>query len=261
MSVAASPGAAHIPTHRSLGARLMNTKPTYLSKEGLAKLRAEHEEMVSVEAAGGRPAHPRRQGARRPVGERRVRGRQERAGVRRGPDPDARGAHQERDDHRREPLDRPRPDRLDGRPRKHGRGGDLHHRRLGGSQARRGAHLQREPGRSRPPRQEEGREGRRAGPGRGYHLQGRRHQLSTGPASGPVRRHAWTGRTNSRHGSGTTGRRSSTTRRRRQAPSTSAACVVRSSSTPSPGRCALPASRRRSCTASTTSTRWTPRRS
>ena len=26
----------------------MNTKPTYLSKEGLAKLRAEHEEMVSV---------------------------------------------------------------------------------------------------------------------------------------------------------------------------------------------------------------------
>ena len=71
--------------------------------------------MVIGQAARGRPADPRRQGARRPHRERRVRGRQERAGVRRGPDPDARGADQERHDHRREPLHRPRPDRLDRR--------------------------------------------------------------------------------------------------------------------------------------------------
>ena len=69
------------------------------------------------QATRGRQPDPRRQGTRRPVRERRVRGRQERAGVRRGPDPDARGADQERHDHRREPFDRPRPDRLDGRGR------------------------------------------------------------------------------------------------------------------------------------------------
>ena len=45
----------------------------------------------------GRRPHPRREGARRPLGERRVRGRQERAGLRRGPDPVARGdAHEPR---------------------------------------------------------------------------------------------------------------------------------------------------------------------
>ena len=74
------------------------------------------------QAARGRPAHPRRQGAQRPVGERRVRGRQERAGIRRGTDPDARGPDQERSDHRQN-TDRPRPDRLDrrgGKPRRQG---------------------------------------------------------------------------------------------------------------------------------------------
>ena len=76
------------------------------------------------QATRGRPPDPRRQGARRPHRERRVRGRQERAGVRRGPDPDARGAHQERHHHRREPLDRPRPDRLDRRGREAGRQGE-----------------------------------------------------------------------------------------------------------------------------------------
>ena len=92
------------------------------------------------------------------------------------------------------------------------------------------------------------------------HLQDRQHQLN--PA--PPRSHGgapWTGRTNSRRGSATRARRSSTTRRRRRGRSTSGACAARSSSTPSPGRCAPTASRRRCSTASTTSTRWTPRRS
>ena len=52
-------------------------------------------------ARGDRPANPRRQGARRPRRERRVRGRQERAGVRRGPDPAPGGPDQERHHHRR----------------------------------------------------------------------------------------------------------------------------------------------------------------
>ena len=91
----------------------MNNKPTYISKDGLDKLRARARGARLHPAARDRPAHPRRQGARRPHRERRVRGRQERAGVRRGPDPDARGADQERHPHRRAPLQRPRPDRLD----------------------------------------------------------------------------------------------------------------------------------------------------
>ena len=105
----------------------------------------------------------------------------------------------------------------------------LHDRRVGRGQARRGPDLEREPCRPRPARQEEGREGRREGPGRRLHLQDRRHQL------GP-RRGAWTGRTNSRPGSAA--RRSSTIRRRRRGRSTSAACAARSSSTSSPARCA-----------------------
>ena len=150
------------PTHCIAGATGMNNKPTYLSRDGLEKLRAELDEMTSRQASRSRQPHPRREGTRRPVGERRVRGRQERAGVRRGPDPDARGAHQERHDHRREPLDRPRPDRLHGRGREPGRRGDLHDRRLGRGAARRRPDLEREPGRPRAARQEEGREGPRA---------------------------------------------------------------------------------------------------
>ena len=114
----------------------VNNKPTYLSKDGLEKLRIELDEMTQRQATRGRPADPRRQGARRPVRERRVRGRQERAGVRRGPDPDAPGADQERHDHRREPLDGPRPDRLDGRRRERRRQGVVHDRRLDRGQAR-----------------------------------------------------------------------------------------------------------------------------
>ena len=76
----------------------------------------------------------------------------------------------------------------------------------------------------------------------------------------PRRRDPWTGRTNSRRRSATADPRSSTTRRRRPGPSTSGACAGRSSSTRSPARCARAGSRRRCSTASTTSTRWTPRR-
>ena len=148
--------------------------------------------MTHGQAARGRQPDPRRQGARRPLRERRVRGRQERAGVRRGPDPDARGADQERHDHRREPLDRPRPDRLDGQRRERRRQGDVHDRRLDRGQARRGPDLEREPGRARPARQEEGREGRRAGARRRLHLQDRQHHAEGAGAT------PWTGPTNSR---------------------------------------------------------------
>ena len=109
---------------------------------------------------------------------------------------------------------------VDGRePR---RQGSLHDRRLGRGQAGRGPHLEREPGRARPARQEEGREGRRQGPRRRLHLQDRRHQLER------RRAHGLGGRTRR---PGSAARRSSTTRRRRPGRSTSAACAVRSSST------------------------------
>ena len=127
---------------------------------------------------------------------------------------------------------------------------------------------QREPGRSRPARQEEGREGRRQGPGRRLHVQDRRHQPDR--AAGPPGRHEavpatgsrpWTGRTNSRPV-------------RDRGPQ-----VVNDSKTPSgtvhvgslrgpvildddhPRAARERASRRRCCTASTTSIRWMPRRS
>ena len=209
------------------------------------------------QAARGRQADPRRQGARRPLGERRVRGRQERAGVRRGPDPDARGADQERHDHRREPLDRPRPDRLDRRGRE---------RPTARRRSRSSARPRRKPAEGRISNESPvGRAllGKKKGekvvvkvpagdftykivsisseprPWRGDHGLGRRTRARVRDAA----------------------RRSSTTRRRRPARSTSAACAARSSSTRSPAPCARTASRRRSSTASTTSTRWTPRRS
>ena len=105
----------------------------------------------------------------------------------------------------------------------------LHDRRLHRGQARRGPHLQREPGRPRAARQEEGREDRRQGPGRRLHLQDHGHHLTSELA------HGLGGRTS---GIGRAARRSSTTRRPRPAPSTSAACAGRSSSTRSPARCA-----------------------
>src|SRR6185436_12326995 len=96
----------------------------------------------------------------------------------RGSDPGARGADQERDDHRRESFDRPRPDRLDGVGREPRRIRGVHDRGLGRGQARRGPDLEREPGRSRAARPQEGREGRGQGPRRRLHLQDHRHQLN-----------------------------------------------------------------------------------
>ncbi len=61
------------------------------------------------------------------------------------------------------------------------RQGSVHDRRLGRGQAGRGPDLQREPGRARAARQEEGREGRRQGPGRRLHLQDRRDQPEAAP--------------------------------------------------------------------------------
>ena len=94
---------------------------------------------------------------------------------------------------------------------------DVHDRRFRGGQARRGPHLEREPGRPLAPRQEEGRQGRRAGARGRLHVQDRRNHLD--PES------SWTGRTNSRHESAIADPRSSTTPRPRRARSTSAACA------------------------------------
>ena len=128
--------------------------------------------------------------------------------------------------------------------REPGRQGDVHDRRLGRGQARRGPDLEREPGRPRPPRQEEGREGPRARARGRLHLQDRQHHLKSGE------RMDWADELAARVA--TADPRSSTTRRRRRGPSTSAACVARSSSTSSSARCArtgiettLPLRRRR----------------
>ena len=64
----------------------MNTKTVYLTAEGLAKLKAELNELITVD----RGAHPRGEARRRPQRERRVRGRQAGAVVPGGPDRDAR---------------------------------------------------------------------------------------------------------------------------------------------------------------------------
>ena len=119
-------------------------------------------------------------------------------------------------------------------------GGDgkenVHDRRLGGGRARRGPHLQREPGRPRPAGQEEGRQDRRQVPAGDS---GTRSSASAEPAS-----RRWSGRTNSRRRVRDAVRRSSTTPRRRRAPSTWAACAGGRARRRSPARCARTASRR-----------------
>ena len=161
--------------------------------------------------------------------ERRVRGRQERAGVRRGPDPDAPGADQERHDHRREPLDRPRPDRLDGRR----------------SRATTARSRSRSSARPRPSRPRAGSATRARSAGRcSARRRARRSSSRSRPATSPTRSSHQLGRPTARrprirrtrrgrgagHGLGRRARgqrqrarRSSTTRRRRRGPSTSAA--------------------------------------
>ena len=157
----------------------MNNKPTYLSKDGLEKLRAELDEMVSV---------------KRPEVANRIHDAKEHGDL---------SENAEYEDAKNEQAF------VEGRiqtlealiknatiidenhstdhvqigstvavesPR---RQGSVHDRRLGRGQARRGPDLEREPGRARPARQEEGREGRRQGPGRRLHLQDRQHHLSS----------------------------------------------------------------------------------
>ena len=135
--------AAAAPVTSGEGQKPVNNKPTYLSKEGLESS-ARSSRRCPTCAGPRSPRASRRQGARRHHRERRVRGRQERAGVRRGPDPDPLGADQERRHHRREPLHRPRPDRLDRRRRERRRQGDVHDRRLGRGRAGRGPDLERD---------------------------------------------------------------------------------------------------------------------
>ena len=205
------------------------------------------------QAARGRQPDPRRQGARRPVRERRVRGRQERAGVRRGPDPDPRGAHQERHDHRREPLDRPRPDRLHRRGREpatarkrspsSARPRPSRPRAGSPTRARSGARCwarrraRRSSSRCRPATSPTRSSGSPKVPRRSHGLGGR--------ARGPGQRPAGRQRLEDTLGDGP----------RRQPPRPGH--PRRHRSCPARQR----ASRRRCCTASTTWTRWTPRRS
>ena len=148
--------------------------------------------MVQRPARRGRRPDPRRQGARRPVRERRVRGRQERAGVRRGPDPDARGADQERHDHRRAPLDRARPDRLD-RDGRRARDGTESFTIVGSAEARpREGRISNESpvGRALLGKQE-GRQGRRQGPGRRLHVQDPQASAESGRGRGESRAMDW----------------------------------------------------------------------
>ena len=179
----------------------MNNKPTYLSKDGLEKLRAELDEMVTV---------------KRPEVANRIHDAKEHGDL---------SENAEYEDAKNEQAF------VEGRiqtlealiknatiidenhstdhvqigstvaRRERRRQGDVHDRRLDRGQARRGPDLEREPGRSRPARQEEGREGRREGPRRRLHLQDRQHQLDAAGRGGD----AWTGPTNSRSGSGTRG--------------------------------------------------------
>ena len=209
----------------------MNNKPTYLSKDGLEKLRAELDEMVSV---------------KRPEVANRIHDAKEHGDLSENAEYEDAKNEQAFVEGRIQTLEaliknatiideNHSTDHVQigstvvGRERR--RQGALHDRRLGRGQAGRGPDLEREPGRARPARQEEGREGRRPRPRRRLHLQDRRHQLAARGAS------PWTGLTSSRRRSGRA-RRSSTTRRRRRGRSTSAACAARSSSTSSPAPCA-----------------------
>ena len=127
-------------------------------------------------------------------------------------------------------------------------------------QADRRPDLQRVARRAGAPRPPQGRQDRRPRPGRRLHVHGHARSARAAapgaarrsadaarggqsrPAGRPRRRgRRWIGRTSWPPRSA--GRRSSTTARRRPAPSTSAPCAARSSSTSSPGPCAPAASR------------------
>ncbi len=156
----------------------MNNKPEYLTREGLEKYKAELEELVNVRRAEVATRIHDATELGRAGRERRVRGRQERAGLRRGPDPGAREPRPQRRPDRRAALHRPRPDRLDRRRRSRRRPRGIHHRRLGGGLAPRGTDLERVARRPRPARPPQGRPGPRPDPGRGLHVQDRQHQVA-----------------------------------------------------------------------------------
>ena len=134
--------------------------------------------MVNVRRAEVAEPDPRCQGARRPLGERRVRGCQERAGLRRGSDPDPGSADQERHDHRRAALHGARPDRLDRHRRQRRRQGDVHDRGLDRGLPPRRAHLERVAGRTDPAGSREGGQGPRARSRRRLQLLDRQHPLA-----------------------------------------------------------------------------------
>ena len=211
------------PTTCIAGAQpTVNNKPTYLSKDGLEKLRAELDEMVSV---------------KRPEVANRIHDAKEHGDLSENAEYEDAKNEQAFVEGRIQTLEALIKNATiidENHSTDHVQIGStvavespdgkeaLHDRRFRRGQARRGPDLEREPGRPRPARQEEGREGRRQGPGRRLHLQDRRHHLGSAEV-------AWTGRTNSRPGSAA--RRSSTIRRHRRGRSTSGACAARSSST------------------------------
>ena len=164
-------------SHRG-GQPTVNNKPTYLSKDGLEKLRAELDEMVSV---------------KRPEVANRIHDAKEHGDLSENAEYEDAKNEQAFVEGRIQTLEAliknatiidenhstdhvqigstVSVESADGKE-------TLHDRRLRRGQARRGPDLEREPGRSRPARQEEGREGRRQGPGRRLHLQDRRHHAN-----------------------------------------------------------------------------------
>ena len=108
----------------------MNSKPTYLSKDGLDKLRDELEVMLNVK----RPEvatriHDAKEHGDLSENAEYEDAKNEQAFVE-GRIQTLQALIKNADDHRREPLDRPRPDRLDGHRRERGRRGVVHDRRL-----------------------------------------------------------------------------------------------------------------------------------
>ena len=154
----------------------MNNKPTYLSKEGLAKLRAELEEMVNV---------------KRPEVAQRIHDAKEHGDLSENAEYEDAKNEQAFVEGRIQTLEaliknatiideNHSTDHVQIGSTVAVRGrwqGIVHDRRLDRGEADRGPDQQREPGRARPPRQEEGREGLVQGPGGRLHLQDRRDQL------------------------------------------------------------------------------------
>ena len=140
----------------------MNNKPTYLSKDGLEKLRAELEEMVSVSG----PRSPTRIHDAKEHGDLTENAEYEDAkneqafveGRIQTLEALIKNATLIDEHHSTDHVQIGSTVSVESA----GRQGDVHDRRLGRGQAGRGPDLEREPGRARAARQEEGREGHRA---------------------------------------------------------------------------------------------------